>query len=336
MASKSQQKSPDRPLMLRRSFLFPDAFQTRRRINAGCFPYFRNFTNDVNKAPSFHSTQMAHSFHSVCPCRNCERRIGAPMNFAQAISLLQGRCYESRKVGNYMYLRRRKNGIGIQIDSSDKVLFTPDGRVILAFSDLVTRDRFNWFLPEPWLVCRWRNHMILYRAQDGYKNGWSVHGLIVINPGGTLKPRDRRKRGSLRPMSEVLEELRRIDRERQRLRQKMWYWRNKAKSKSPCRLTVTSILREKNAQLRSLKIQSFGIDRFFVEGGSETLDSCGEYALLRAQLDDRREMVCLKMVCPSTGAAYVSPVQPGIRTVDQALDWMYQVKNYRQNIAAER
>lgn len=47
-------------------------------------------------------------------------------------------------------------------------------------------------------------------------------------------------------------------------------------------------------------------------------------------------MVCLKMVCPSTGAAYVSPVRPGIRTVDQALDWMYQVWNYRQNLARKR
>ena len=104
-------------------------------------------------------------------------------------------------------------------------------------------------------------------------------------------------------MSEVLEELRKLDRERnrprQKLRQKIRYWRHKAKSKSPCRLTVTSILQEKNAQIRSLQIQSFGIERFFLEGGSETLDSCGEYVLLRARLDERREMVCLKMVCPS-------------------------------------
>jgi hypothetical protein len=141
-------------------------------------------------------------------------------------------------------------------------------------------------------------------------------------------------------MSEVQEEVRELDRKRnrprQKLRHKMRYWRDKVKSKSPCRLSVAAILQEKNAQVRSLKIQSFGIERFFLEGGSETLDSCGEYVLLRARLDERREMVCLKMVCPSTGAAYVSPVRPGIRTVDQALDWMYQVRNYRQNLAAER
>ena len=261
------------------------------------------------------------------------------MNFAQANSLLQGRCYESRMVGNHVYLKRRNHAIAVQIHSRDTLLFTLDGQCILAtewFSDLAIGYRLNGFLHEPWLVCRWRKHTILYRAQDGYENGWSVDGLVVINLDGTLKCKGRPRRGSLRPMSEVQEEVRELNRLRQRLRQKIRYWRNKAKSKSPCRLTVTSILQEKNAQVRSLKIQSFGIERFFLEGGSETLDSCGEYMLLRARLDERREMVCLKMVCPSTGAAYVSPVRPGIRTVDQALDWMYQVRNCRQNLAAER
>jgi hypothetical protein len=150
-------------------------------------------------------------------------RIGVPMNFAQANSLLQGRCYESRRVGNHVYLRRRNHGIAVQIHSSDKLLFTPDGRVILAtkwFSDLAIRNRINGFLPEPWLVCRWRNHKILYRAQDGYKNGWSVDGLVVINLDGTLKCKDRPRRGSLRLMSEVQEEVRELDRERNRPRQK--------------------------------------------------------------------------------------------------------------------
>jgi hypothetical protein len=146
------------------------------------------------------------------------------MNFAQANSLRQGRYYESRKVGNHVYLRRRNHAIAVQIHSSDKLLFTPDGRVILAtkwFSDLAIRDRINGFLPEPWLVCRWRNHTILYRAQDGYKNGWSVDGLVVINMDGTLKCKGRPRRGSLRPMSEVLEEVRELDRERNRPRQKL-------------------------------------------------------------------------------------------------------------------
>lgn len=79
------------------------------------------------------------------------------MNFAQANPLLQGRWYESRKVGNHVYLRRRNRAIAVQIHSSDKLLFTPDGRVILAtewFSDLAIPYHINGFLPEPWLVCR--------------------------------------------------------------------------------------------------------------------------------------------------------------------------------------
>ena len=103
-----------------------------------------------------------------------------------------------------MYLRRRNHAIAVQIHSSDKLLFTPDGRVILAtklFSDIAIGYRLNGLLPEPWLVCRWRKHTILYRAQDGYENGWSVDGLVVINLDGTLKCKGRPRRGSLRPMS---------------------------------------------------------------------------------------------------------------------------------------
>ena len=146
-------------------------------------------------------------------------RIGVPMNFAQANSLLQGRCYESRMVGKYVYLKRRNHAIALQIHSSDKLLFTPDGRVILAtewFGGLAIRA-INGFLPEPWLVCRWRKHTILYRAQDGYENRWSVDGLVVINLDGTLKCKGRPRRGSLRPMYEVLEEVRERDkRDRER------------------------------------------------------------------------------------------------------------------------
>ena len=46
-------------------------------------------------------------------------------------------------------------------------------------------------------------------------------------------------------------------------------------------------------------------------------------------------MLCLKMVCPSTGAAYVSPVDPRTDSVDSALDWMFDTQNYRQQLVAE-
>ena len=105
--------------------------------------------------------------------------------------------------------------------------------------------------------------------------------------------------------------------------------------REPSRLSVAAILKEDNVQIRAVKIQAYGLERYFLEAGAQTIDSSGEYALLRFGLDDTRELVCLKMVCPSTGAAYISPVPPRTRTVDQALDWMFGVRDYRKNLVAE-
>jgi len=105
--------------------------------------------------------------------------------------------------------------------------------------------------------------------------------------------------------------------------------------REPSRLSVAAILKEDNVQIRAVKIQAYGLERYFLEAGAQTIDSSGEYALLRIGLDDTRELVCLKMVCPSTGAAYISPVPPRTRTVDQALDWMFGVRDYRKNLVAE-
>jgi len=41
------------------------------------------------------------------------------------------------------------------------------------------------------------------------------------------------------------------------------------------------------------------------------------------------------MVCPSTQTAYVSPVEPRTQTIDEALDFMFNVKDYRQQLVAE-
>jgi len=46
-------------------------------------------------------------------------------------------------------------------------------------------------------------------------------------------------------------------------------------------------------------------------------------------------MTALKMVCPSTGAAYIAPVEPRTQTIDQALDFMFNVKDYRRQLVAE-
>jgi hypothetical protein len=59
-----------------------------------------------------------------------------------------------------------------------------------------------------------------------------------------------------------------------------------------------AILKEDNVQIRAVKIQAYGIDRYFLDAGAQTIDTSGEYSLLRIGLDHTRELVCLKMVCP--------------------------------------
>ena len=260
------------------------------------------------------------------------------MNYAEADALLQGRCRKRRKVGTYTYLERRDRAIAVRILSSDRLVFHPDGRIDVAarwVDRLKRRPRINHFLPEPWLSCAFRKHTILYRAQDGPKKGWAVEGVVTVIPNGPIRIKGRRRKLDLRPVADVYEEVSKLDRPRERSRQRLHYWRRKIESREPSRLSVAAILKEDNVQIRAAKIQAYGLERYFLDAGAQTIDSSCEYALLRIGLDRQQEMVCLKMVCPSTGAAYISPVPPGSRTIDQALDWMFGVTNYRKNLVAE-
>jgi hypothetical protein len=317
------------------------------------------------------------------------------MNYAEADALLQGRFRKRRMVGTFTYLERRDRAIAVSIDSSDKLVFHPDGRIDVAarwVDRLKRRPRINGFLPEPWLSRVFRKHTILYRAQDGPKKGWAVRGLVTVIPNGPIRIKGRRKKLGLRPFADVYEEAHKLDlarrrrrrkldplrerwrqrprywrymikrrgpfkgsvaairierskrkmeRARESSRQRLYYWRRKVERREPSRLTVAAILKEYNVQIRAVKIQAYGFERYFLDAGAQTIDSSGEYALLGIGVGRSRarrqwgELVCLKMVCPSTGAAYISPVPPGTRTVDQALDWMFGVTDYRKNLVAE-
>ena len=160
------------------------------------------------------------------------------------------------------------------------------------------RPRIKGFLPEPWCSCMFRKHTILYRAQDGHKKGWAVKGLVTVIPNGPIRIKGRHKKLDLRPFSDVYEEVRKLDRLRARSRQRLHYWRRKIERREPSRLSVAAILKEDNVQIRAVKIQAYGIDRYFLDAGAQTIDTSGEYSLLRIGLDHTRELVCLKMVCP--------------------------------------
>jgi len=52
-------------------------------------------------------------------------------------------------------------------------------------------------------------------------------------------------------------------------------------------------------------------------------------------MGDWRTIRALKMVCPSTRAVYISPVEPRVRTVSEALDWYFQTENYLGSVTQE-
>lgn len=101
------------------------------------------------------------------------------------------------------------------------------------------------------------------------------------------------------------------------------------------KLTVAGILAEENVSVRVAKMNCFGLERFFLEAGAKVLDEQSEYQLLELPLNSWRSLRALKMVCPSTGAVYVSPVEPRCETVSQALDWMFDTENYLEQVTQQ-
>ncbi len=277
------------------------------------------------------------------------------MNFQEANAKLQGRCYESRKLQNNTYLKRRGKQvqrigrklvnvevIAVQLHATDVLSLFSDGRIRVntgGWDTVTTRDRISRYLPKPWTVYGERKATILSNFRWYAPRGdWSKAERkgsveVVLSNSPTILADGSVQGGG--DAEEFRREIREQDNGRNRLRSRLRYWIEKARNRRGCKLTVQQIMAEENTQIRSAKIMVFGLERYFLEAGAQTLDESGEYTLLYLNLDDWNHMVCLKMVCPSTGAAYISPVDPRLTTIDMALDWMFDTENYRQQLVAE-
>jgi len=186
----------------------------------------------------------------------------------------------------------------------------------------------NDYIPGPWRVGGHRGSTLLYKMEP---QAWSAVAVIcrslTIEPDGSVTGGD--------SVEELLETIRREDNRRKSLRNRLTYWVEKAREHKSGKLTIAQIAQEENSQIRSAKIAAYGLERYFLETGAETIQTDGEYSLLRVKLDQWNDMVCLKMVCPSTQTAYVSPVEPRTQTIDEALDFMFNVEGYRKQLVAE-
>lgn len=94
----------------------------------------------------------------------------------------------------------------------------------------------------------------------------------------------------------------------------------------PETITVDEILEERNAELRRVLLERFGYDRFILQANAEVLDTDrdpgGERRLLCVPLEGDEDLVCVSVICPSTGNQYIIRVPPNMRTCRQAIAWI--------------
>jgi hypothetical protein len=93
----------------------------------------------------------------------------------------------------------------------------------------------------------------------------------------------------------------------------------------PETLSASEILAERNAEVRRVMVERFGLDRFLEDANAQTLDvdrdAGGERKLLRVELDEDEPLVCVSVFCPSTGRHYFLRVPPTTKTCLEAVAW---------------
>lgn len=93
----------------------------------------------------------------------------------------------------------------------------------------------------------------------------------------------------------------------------------------PEEITAQEVLAEKNAELRRVKMERMGYDRFLEEADPEVLDTDtdagGERKLLRVELEADEPLVCVSVICPSTGHRFLLRVPPTTATCRQGIAW---------------
>jgi hypothetical protein len=94
----------------------------------------------------------------------------------------------------------------------------------------------------------------------------------------------------------------------------------------PETITAEEVLGEENAERRRVLLERMGYDRFLAQARAEVLDrdrdAGGERRLLRVSLPGDEPLVCVAVICPSTGRQYLLRVPPHIRTCRGAVAWV--------------
>lgn len=282
------------------------------------------------------------------------------MDYQQANEQLQGRCKESRKLCNNTYLERRGKDIAVRLHATDVITFSPNGDITLntgGWNTVTTKDRINGYQPHH----VWSERGTLFLSAYGRK--YVFESGITVRKNLTVKGISETQR--LAQLDAVYQEWKDADRESARVSRwlsrarglkrthkcdKGWcrchpragWGRRQTLQLGTCgdcgcvverwqpktRLTVDEIMSEPNITVRMAMAHVYGLEKFLLDAKAKTIDTHGEYQLLDMPMGTWQHIRALKMTCPSTGAVYISPVEPNVSTVPQALDWYFQTKDY--------
>ena len=107
----------------------------------------------------------------------------------------------------------------------------------------------------------------------------------------------------------------------------------------PESVTGQEVLAEPNAELRRVKLERIGLERFVAEVQPEILDedrdAGGQRRLLKIKMNGDEDLVCVAVSCPSTQRKYLIRVPPTTQTCHQAVAWTAgfdNPKDYRPTV----
>lgn len=251
-------------------------------------------------------------------------------SYEDAARLLTGRCKDSRRLENNTYLVRLSDTeIGVRLHSTIIVRYYANGDIQLSnggWSTFTSSGRINTYTPNNMGVNSIRGSW--YLKLNGTQYDWERGGVLIRADGqcdakhiGDAYEYERQELNKLRRDNGV---------------NKLRYWVRQARLHKPGKLTVQGIIDEPNASIRVAKMAAYGIDRFMCEANPNVLESVAGYDLVSFGHTGWGDgVVALKMTCPSTGAVYINTVPPYLRSVREAVDWMFDCKDYLDKVGQQ-
>ena len=91
----------------------------------------------------------------------------------------------------------------------------------------------------------------------------------------------------------------------------------------PETLSCEQILTERNAEVRRVMIERFGLDRFLAGVKATPIDTDDKRSLYKIVVKEDEPIVAVKVQCPSTGQVYFLRVPPQIDTCAKAVAWTF-------------